>query len=71
MAAQKRGDIRYSELKEELAQAIHEELRPMQEKRGKLTDEYVGRVIKEGAEKARKVAAETVREVKKKMGLLQ
>ena len=35
---------------------------------GKLTDEYVGRVIKEGAEKARKVAAETVREVKKRWG---
>ena len=69
-AGQDRGDIRYSELKEELAQAIYEELRPMQERREKLTDEYVDEVIKKGAEKARKVAAETVREVKEKMGLL-
>ena len=70
-AAQDRGDIRYSEFKEKLAQAIYEELRPMQERRDKLTDEYVDEVIKKGAEKARKVAVETVKEVKEKMGLLQ
>lgn len=69
-AAQDRGDIRYSELKEELSLAIYEELRPMQERRNKLTDEFVDEVIRKGAEKARKMAAETVKEVKGKMGIL-
>ena len=31
--------------------------------------EYVDKVIAEGAEKARKIASETVKEVKEKMGL--
>ncbi|MEK7155062.1 MAG: tryptophan--tRNA ligase [Patescibacteria group bacterium] len=68
--AQKRGDIRYSELKEELAMAIYEELKPMQDRRNKLTDEFVDEVIRKGAEKARQIAAETVKEVKEKMGIL-
>ena len=68
--AQKRGDIRYSELKEELAMAIYEELKPMQDRRNKLTDEFVDEVIRKGAEKARQIAAETVLEVKEKMGIL-
>ena len=63
--------IAYSQLKEELAQAIYEELKPIQEKRRQLEKdpEYVERVLKEGAEKARKVASQTVEEVKEKMGL--
>ena len=64
------GKLRYSELKEELAMAIYEELKPMQDKRNKLTDEYVDEVIRKGAERARKAATETVTEVKQKMGLL-
>jgi tryptophanyl-tRNA synthetase len=64
--------IRYRELKEELAKAIFDELKPIQEKRKKLENkpEYVEKVIKEGAEKARKIAKETLKEVKKKMGLI-
>jgi tryptophanyl-tRNA synthetase len=64
------GNLRYKELKEELAKAIYEELRPMQERRAKLTDEYVDQVITDGAKKARIVASETVKDVKSKMGLL-
>jgi tryptophanyl-tRNA synthetase len=64
------GKLRYSELKQELAAAIYAELRPIQEKRGKITDEEVEKVIGEGAEKARKIAGETMREVKEKMGLI-
>lgn len=67
---QKAGNIRYSEMKEELALAIYEELKPIQNKRNKLTDEYVDEVIRNGAERARRVAAEVVKEVKIKMGLL-
>ncbi|KKR63498.1 MAG: Tryptophanyl-tRNA synthetase [Candidatus Woesebacteria bacterium GW2011_GWA1_40_45] len=63
--------IAYSELKEELAKAIYKELQPIQKKRVELekNPEYVDKVLKDGAEKARKVAQETVKEVRKKMGL--
>jgi len=64
--------IRYFELKEELSEAIHKELKPIQEKRAKLEedDKYLDKVIKEGSIKASKVASETLREVKKAMGLI-
>lgn len=63
--------VRYGELKNELAMAIDKELSPIREKRRELESkpEYVDKVIKEGAEKARVVASATVAEVKEKMGL--
>ena len=63
--------IRYGDLKNELAMAIDKELAPIREKRKELETkpEYVDRVIKEGAEKARAIASLTVAEVKQKMGL--
>jgi tryptophanyl-tRNA synthetase len=63
--------IKYGDLKRELSEAIYEELKPLQEKRKELENnpDYVNRIIKEGAEKARVVAQETMREVKEKMGL--
>ncbi len=67
------GDgIRYGDLKKELAEAIYRELKPIQEKRKELEHKtsYVDEVIKTGAEKARKIAKETVLEVKEKMGLI-
>jgi tryptophanyl-tRNA synthetase len=65
------GSLRYVELKDAVAEAIYQELKPLQEKRKQLEADpaYVDRVIKEGAEKARKIAQQTVREVKEKMGL--
>ncbi len=64
--------IKYKDLKEELAQAIYEDLLPIQKKRKELekNPEYVNKVIKEGAVKAGKVAKKTLEEVKEKMGLL-
>lgn len=63
--------IRYGELKQELAEAINNELTPIREKRKELEAriEYVDRVIREGADKARKIAGGTISEVKAKMGL--
>jgi len=63
--------IAYGELKENLANAIYRELKPIQEKRKELEHKttYVSDVIKSGAEKARKIASETILEVKEKMGL--
>jgi tryptophanyl-tRNA synthetase len=64
--------IRYKELKEKLAEAIYRDLQPIQKKRKELEadSEYVDRVIREGAEKARKIASQTVNQVREKMGLL-
>lgn len=64
--------IKYSELKEELAEAIHEALRPVQEKRKYFEEksEEVDRIISQGAEKAREVASATLAETKQAMGLI-
>lgn len=63
--------IKYSELKEELAKSIYKELEPIQKRRSELEKDnfYIENVLKEGAEKARNVATQTVDEVKIKMGL--
>lgn len=65
--------IKYQDLKQSLAEAIYNELKPIQGKRKELEvkPEYIEKVIREGAEKARKFAEETLQEVKEKMGLIQ
>ncbi len=64
--------IKYGNLKKELADAIYKELQPIQMKRIELEHKtsYVDEVIMSGAEKARKIAKETILEVKEKMGLI-
>lgn len=64
--------IRYSDLKRALAEAIYKELEPIQQKRKVLeaNPKKVDRIIKEGNEQAIAIAAETIKEVKDKMGLL-
>lgn len=67
------GDgIRYGDLKAELSEAIFNELKPIQEKRKIYEDDpsLVDRIINEGAKKARKIAKETIKEVKEKIGLI-
>jgi tryptophanyl-tRNA synthetase len=64
--------IRYSGLKEELANAIYKELLPIQEKR-KYFEEHTSEVtaiLEEGREYCSKIAKETIKEVKMAMGLL-
>lgn len=70
--AYERDGIRYGDLKRELAEAIYKELQPIQEKRKEFENDphRVDRIIAEGNEKARIVAAKTVKEVREKMGLL-
>jgi tryptophanyl-tRNA synthetase len=65
------GGIRYGDLKAELAVAIDKELAPIREKRKELEakPDYIDKVVKEGAERARVIASATVAEVKQKMGL--
>jgi tryptophanyl-tRNA synthetase len=62
--------IRYGDAKSQLAEAIFTEIKPIQEKRADLEQDpkYVQRVIKEGSEQARVIAAQTVKEVKEAMG---
>jgi tryptophanyl-tRNA synthetase len=64
--------IRYSQLKEALAEAIYKELKPIQEKRKIYENDpsVVDNILKEGAQKARKVASQTLLETKKAMGLV-
>lgn len=63
--------IRYGDLKQELAQAIYQELRPIQIKRRELEakSEYVDQVILAGAKKARAIGSKNLAEIKEKMGL--
>ncbi len=67
----KDGSLQFSQMKDELAAKISEELKPLQEKRKEIEKDqaHVDKVIKEGTEKARAIASETVLEVKQKMGL--
>ncbi|MBX4205752.1 tryptophan--tRNA ligase [Candidatus Microgenomates bacterium] len=64
--------INYGELKLELAEAIFNKLKPIQEKRKELESkpEYIDKVLKQGAEKARIIAEDTLNDLKQKMGLI-
>lgn len=63
--------IRYGDLKQELANTIYAELKPIQEKRAELVANiaYVDKIITDGAAKARAIAQQTLNEVKEKLGL--
>ena len=65
-------NIRYSDLKEVLADGIYAELRPLQEKRKKYEDDpkLVDEILDAHTEKCRVVAQRTIKEVKEKMGLI-
>lgn len=67
----KNGSLKFVDIKDAIAKAIYLDLKPFQEKRRELeaNPEYVDKVIREGAAKARAIAQKTVDEVKKKMGL--
>ena len=64
--------LKFVELKDTLAEAIYQELKPFQEKRKQIASDlaYVEKVIKEGTQKAKTVAQKTLKEVKEKMGLI-
>jgi tryptophanyl-tRNA synthetase len=60
----------YAQLKGELAEAAVEFLRPFQERVRAISDEELSRILRDGAEKARRIAAETLRQVKERMGIV-
>jgi tryptophanyl-tRNA synthetase len=64
--------IKYSELKQKLAEAIYKEIKPIQERRKNFEDNpsLVEKILEEGAKRARNVAQETLKETKKAMGIV-
>lgn len=55
--------------KQELTEVINEFFRPMRERRAALDDETIEDILRDGAERARAVAAETMDSVRQAMGL--
>lgn len=68
IAAYTSTGIRYGDLKKDLASAIFSVLEPIQDRRSKLTDDYLRDVVNNGAQKAEKVVKTTLDDVKEKMG---
>lgn len=66
-----KGQIRYGELKQYLAEAMYEELKPVQEKRKYYEEhpEIVDEILAESKANCLAIARETMLEVKEKMGL--
>jgi tryptophanyl-tRNA synthetase len=62
----------YKEFKENMAEAVSGSLAEFRQKRAEIAGNprMVRQTLSEGAEKASLVASETLREVKKKMGLI-
>ena len=60
----------YGHFKTELAEAVVEFLRPFQERVKRYTDEELEEILRNGAEKARVVASETLKSVYAKMGIV-
>lgn len=71
LSEHKKGTIKYSRLKEILAQDIADYFAPFRAKRKELEakPEYVKKVLADGAAHAKKISRETMREVKEKIGL--
>ncbi|OPY61772.1 MAG: Tryptophan--tRNA ligase [Syntrophorhabdaceae bacterium PtaU1.Bin034] len=77
VSGQPAGDIEetyrgkgYAEFKKDLADLIIEFLRPIQLSYSRLDDKNVLSILRDGATRARKIAAGTVKEAREKLGLL-
>jgi tryptophanyl-tRNA synthetase len=70
--AMRSGTAQYSELKETLTEAISNYFAEFRERRQELMEEpeVIARALTDGAERAREMAKETIKEVKKSVGLL-
>ena len=60
----------YAQLKSDLADATIAFLQPYQEHVRAISDEELSRILRDGADKARVIAAETMRQVKERMGIV-
>jgi len=66
------SEIKYKELKKELAKAIYKELKPIQEKRNyyQKQPKIIDEILEQGRKYASQIAKQTLKEVKEKMGIL-
>ncbi len=64
------GGKGYGHFKSELAEAVVEFLRPFQQRVKDFDDAELNKILKDGAEKARLIACETLRDVYAKMGIV-
>lgn len=66
-----KGTLQFSTMKDAVSEAVYKELSEFRARRATLENDhsYVNKVILEGSQKAREIAAQTVKEVKSKMGL--
>ncbi len=64
--------LQFAKIKDVVAEAIYQELKPFQEKRKQIKNDqiYLDQTIKEGTQHARAIASQTLKEVKEKMGVL-
>ncbi|MGB9911645.1 MAG: tryptophan--tRNA ligase [Microgenomates group bacterium] len=64
--------IKYQQLKEELAEAIFQEIKPIQQRRKEFEGKpkLVAKILEEGRKYCSKIARQTLQEVKKAMGLV-
>jgi len=60
----------YAAFKEGLAETVIEFLKPFQKKYNELEDGYVREILKDGADRARAIAQETIKEAKGAMGII-
>ena len=65
------GGVGYGTLKQELAEKIISFVKPMRDKRDKITEKEVLEVLKTGAEKARRVVQPKMQEIREKCGLIK
>jgi len=64
-----KGQLKYSELKTQLAKDIADYFKDFRQAKAKISDQKVQKVLKSGAKKAKKIAAKTMAEVRTKIGL--
>jgi tryptophanyl-tRNA synthetase len=65
----KKGNLKYSELKQKLAASITDYFADFRSKKKKITEKEVKKVLDQGAKKAQKVALATMAEVRTKIGI--
>ena len=70
LSAQQNHELKYSELKNQLAQDISDYFAAFRERKKKITDAKAKKILADGAKKATKTADKTLKEVKEKIGLI-
>ena len=63
------ADKGYAQLKQELAEATIDFLRPVQERVQAISDDELTAILENGAAKAQEIAAKTLKVVKERMGV--